>query len=70
MVTPHAPSGSYSSWLRAKRQRRGRPTITAARAIQIGDWTLADLDGALVVIHRPTGARTILTRGGESNGTM
>ena len=66
MVTPHTPSGSYSAWLRTKRQRRSRPKITAANGIRIGNWLLVDEDGALIIIHRTSGARTVLMKGGDN----
>lgn len=70
MVTPHNPSGSYSAWLRAKRQRRGRPKTSAGNSVQVGSWLLADEDGALVIIHRKTGARTVLMNGGGLGGSV
>jgi hypothetical protein len=70
MTVPKPPTGTYSARLRARREARLRPTrqdtVSQApeRQIQVGNWSLVDEDGALVVINRVTGARTVLMNGG------
>jgi hypothetical protein len=63
MTVPKPPTGTYSARLRARREARPRPV--RRDAVQIGNWFLADEDGALVVINRVTGARTVLMNGGD-----
>jgi hypothetical protein len=65
MATPKKPTISYSAVLRQRRQARGRSTIAAGSVVQIGNWLLADEDGALVIINRATGAKTVLMNGGD-----
>jgi hypothetical protein len=65
MATPKKPVISYSAVLRQRRQARGHSSAIAPSAVQIGNWTLADEDGALVIINRVTGAKTVLMDGGD-----
>jgi hypothetical protein len=71
MATPKKPKISYSAVLRQRHQARGRSAVTAGNVVQIGNWLLADEDGALIIINRATGMKTVLINGGgEDHGQM
>ncbi len=68
MAVMKHPSGTYSTWLRQRRQARAQPlVITITDVIQVGDWLLADDGGDLVIVNRSTGRKILLAQAGEGD---